>query len=64
MNMAGTVLFAFTKIGTYAVAPPEEMYFLVSDNLLTGAVLTRFEPDFDPILTPFLTLREPHFNAD
>jgi hypothetical protein len=55
MNMAGTVLFAFTKIGTY---------FLVSDNLLTGAVLTRFEPDFDPILTPFLTLREPHFNAD
>jgi len=53
MNMAGTVLFAFTKIGTYAVAPPEEMYFLVSDNLLTGAILTRFEPDLNPILIPF-----------
>jgi len=30
----GTVLFAFTKIGTYAVAPPEEMYIMASHNLL------------------------------
>ena len=30
-----TVMFAFTKIGTYAVAPPEEMYVLVSHDLLT-----------------------------
>lgn len=31
----GTVLFAFTKIGVYAVAPPEEMYVMASHNLLT-----------------------------
>ena len=31
----GGVVFAFTKIGTYAVAPPEEIYFLKSSNLLT-----------------------------
>lgn len=29
------VLLAFTKIGTYAVAPPEEIYILYSPNLLT-----------------------------
>ena len=31
----GTALFAFTKIGTYAVAPPEEIYILASHNLLS-----------------------------
>ena len=30
----GMVMFAFTKIGTYAVAPPEEMHVLASPNLL------------------------------
>ena len=30
-----TALFAFTKIGTYAVAPPEEIFVLASPNLLT-----------------------------
>lgn len=32
---SGGVLLAFTKIGKYAVAPPEEMYILHSPNLLT-----------------------------
>ena len=31
----GTLLFAFTKIGTYAVAPPEEIFILASKNILT-----------------------------
>ena len=31
----GTVLCAFTKIGTYAVAPPEEIFIMVSPNLLS-----------------------------
>ena len=30
----GTVVFAFTKIGTYAVAAPEEIFFAKSENLL------------------------------
>ena len=29
-------MFGFTRIGTYAVAPPEEIYFAVSDNLLSA----------------------------
>ena len=37
----GGVVFAFTKIGTYAVAPPEEIYFLKSPNLLTEADPTK-----------------------
>lgn len=32
----GTVMFAFTKIGTYAVAAPEELFVLVSHNLLSA----------------------------
>ena len=35
MHGGRTLLFAFTKIGTYAVAPPEEMFVLASSNLLT-----------------------------
>lgn len=31
----GTALFAFTKIGTYAVAAPEEIFVLASRNLLS-----------------------------
>ena len=31
----GTLLFAFTKIGTYDVAPPEEIFILSSKNILT-----------------------------
>ena len=31
----GTVIFAFTKIATYAVAPAEEIYIMASHNLLT-----------------------------
>ena len=31
----GTLIFAFTKIGTYAVAAPEEMFVMASRNLLT-----------------------------
>ena len=31
----GTLVFAFTKIGTYAVAAPEELFILASSNLLT-----------------------------
>lgn len=33
----GTALFAFTKIGTYAVAPPEEIFIMASRNLLSEA---------------------------
>jgi hypothetical protein len=29
-------MFAFTKIGTYAVAPPEEMYGNLTSNLFEG----------------------------
>jgi len=32
----GKVMFAFTKIGTYAVAAPEEIFFAESSNLLTA----------------------------
>ena len=38
----GTLIFAFTKIGTYAVAAPEEMFVLASRNLLN-------EPDPDEV---------------
>ena len=31
----GMAMFAYTKIGTYAVAPPEDMFVLSSPNLLT-----------------------------
>jgi hypothetical protein len=31
----GTLIFAFTKIGTYPVAAPEEMFVLASSNLLS-----------------------------
>ena len=31
----GTTLFAFTKIGTYAVAAPEEIFVIASKNLLS-----------------------------
>jgi hypothetical protein len=41
-DLVTTVVFAFTKIGTYAVAPPEEIYFLASHNLL-GNWSTRAE---------------------
>ena len=33
----GTAVFAFTKIGTYAVAAPEEIFVLASPNLLSEA---------------------------
>ena len=39
-----TVLFAFTKIGTYAVAPPEEMFVMASANLLTETDPHKVDP--------------------
>ena len=44
----GMAMFAFTKIGHYAVAPPEEMYFLVSPNLLTEGDPTQVTWDMWP----------------
>eukprot|EP01052_Picozoa_sp_SAG31_P035804 SAG31_NODE_4368_length_3306_cov_15.927346_3_plen_103_part_00 len=48
----GSAMFAFTKIGTYDVAPPEEIYVAVSHNLLESGidpmnVLWEFWPDED-----------------
>ena len=37
----GRVMFAFTKIGTYAVAPPEEMFILSSPDLLSASDPTK-----------------------
>eukprot|EP00941_MAST-03F_sp_MAST-3F-sp1_P001324 g1324.t1 len=34
----GAVVFAFTKIGTYAVAPPENIYIVRSKNILTAEI--------------------------
>ena len=33
----GTVIFGFTKIGTYLVNAPEEIFFLASKNLLSAS---------------------------
>ena len=35
-HVDGKVMFAFTKIGTYAVAAPEEIFFAESPNLLSA----------------------------
>ena len=35
-QVGGSVMFGFTKIGTYAVAAPEEIFFAVSHNLLSA----------------------------
>ena len=44
----GTLVFAFTKIGTYAVAPVEEIFLLASKNMLSEPDPTKIEWDMWP----------------
>ena len=51
-----TVIFGFTKIGRYMLNPPEELWFLASDNLRSESdaskVAWRLLPDGDTGLLP------------
>ena len=48
-TVGSTVYFAFTKIGTYAQSPPEEVWFMSSSNLMTES---------DPSLITWVLLPE------
>eukprot|EP00935_MAST-01C_sp_MAST-1C-sp1_P001426 g1426.t1 len=51
----GTVYMAFTKIGTYVQSPPEQVFLLASENLLTepdpAAVVWKLLPEGDTGVT-------------
>ena len=51
-----TVIYGFTKIGTYPQAAPQELFFMASDNLMTekdaSKVTWKLLPDGDHGLLP------------
>ena len=60
----GTAYFAFTKIGKYILGPPEEMWVMASDNLLSepdpARVRWRLLPDGDHGIRPIAGFEDTH----